>query len=220
MKTKSKTLILVLCVAALVAASIMGTLAYLTDRETAVNTFTVGKVSISLDEAKVNPDGTVADGAERVTENEYHLIPGQSYVKDPTVTVKAESEASYIRMMVTIHNASAVNEITGNDPGSLLSGWDSTNWTLTGDPITDTDANTVTYEYRYYQIVDAFESDEDIVLPPLFTTMTVPGTVTGEQLQELYDGGFKITVQGHAIQSATFADADEAWEAFQTQNGE
>ena len=104
MKTGNKILLWCLCIVAVVVISVTGTLAYLTDRDSAVNTFTVGQVDITLDEAKVNTDGTPVKGAERVQENEYHLIPGQTYTKDPMITVKAGSAKSYVRMMVTLNN--------------------------------------------------------------------------------------------------------------------
>ena len=88
MKTKSKALLLSLCAVLLVVASVMGTMAYLTSTATVTNTFTVGDaVTITLDEAKVNPDGTPVTGAARVTENGYKLMPGHEYTKDPTVHV-------------------------------------------------------------------------------------------------------------------------------------
>ena len=74
MKTKSKALLLTLCAVLLVAASVMGTMAYLTSNDTVTNTFTVGKVAIKLDEANVGTDGKVID-ATRVKANEYKLLP-------------------------------------------------------------------------------------------------------------------------------------------------
>ena len=105
MKARNKALLLVLCAVALVASSILGTLAYLTSRDTVTNTFTVGSVHIALDEAKVNEDGTyVTDHDNRVKENKYHLLPGHTYYKDPTVTVQEGSEDAYVRMIVRVEN--------------------------------------------------------------------------------------------------------------------
>ena len=59
MKTRSKALVLTLCAVLLVVATVMGTMAYLTSTDTVTNTFTVGKVAITLDEAKVNTDQLV-----------------------------------------------------------------------------------------------------------------------------------------------------------------
>lgn len=112
-KTKTKALLMSLCAVLLVAASVLGTMAYLTDSKEVNNTFTVGNVSIKLDEAKVddmgnlvkNQDGTLAD---RVTQNAYKLLPGHEYVKDPTVTVLTPSVESYVRMKVTFNNADKI----------------------------------------------------------------------------------------------------------------
>ncbi|MCI6842153.1 MAG: SipW-dependent-type signal peptide-containing protein, partial [Clostridiales bacterium] len=57
MKARNKILLLALCMAALIAVSVLGTMAYLTSTDTVTNTFTVGKVAITLDEAKVNTAG-------------------------------------------------------------------------------------------------------------------------------------------------------------------
>lgn len=118
MKTARKAILLVLCVVLLVVSSVLGTLAYLTANDTVTNTFTVGKVALKLDEAKVNEmgdplllDGTKAEKREdavRWEPNEqdlaqvYHLLPNHSYTKDPTVTVLKDSDDSYVRMIVKI----------------------------------------------------------------------------------------------------------------------
>ena len=136
MKTKSKALLLTLCAALLVAASVLGTMAYLTDTDTVTNTFTVGKVDIKLDEAKVNTDGTPIEGAARVTGNEYHLLPGHTYTKDPTVTVLAGSESSYIKMTVTFSKANELDAIftpNGATLTSIFNGYDAANWTYKGN---------------------------------------------------------------------------------------
>ena len=49
--------------------------------------------------------------APRVTANSYKLMPGTTYTMDPTVTVKAGSEESYVRMKVTFNNAAALMEM-------------------------------------------------------------------------------------------------------------
>ena len=112
-KTKTKALLMSLCAVLLVAASVLGTMAYLTDSKDVKNTFTVGNVAIKLDEAKVdemgnlvkNQDGTLA---ERVPGNAYKLLPNHTYVKDPTVTVLKPSVESYVRMKVTFNKASQI----------------------------------------------------------------------------------------------------------------
>lgn len=122
MKKAKKALLLILCAILLVVGSVMGTLAYLQVQTKEVkNTFTVGKVSLGdvdangiatngLDEADVDEYGQVlyktnVDGvydtigterAPRVLENTYKLIPGHTYVKDPTIHIAAGSEECWL----------------------------------------------------------------------------------------------------------------------------
>lgn len=226
-----KKILAMLCIVALSLVSVVGTVAYLTDRSSVANTFTVGNVDINLDEADVNEagirldkdgnpmeEGSTATPADRVIENQYHLIPGQTYVKDPTMTVLAGSEESYVRMIVTINKAAELKAIFGENflPQDYVNGtWDASIWT----PVSmteDTTENVLKLEFRYHETVSTMEPKEDKVLEPLFENFTLPGDkVNGEQLATLT--GFKIMVEGHAIQAATFADANEAWAAFDKQ---
>ena len=245
MKTKSKALLLTLCAVLLIAASVLGTMAYLTSTDTVTNTFTVGKVEIKLDEAKVNADGIPVEGADRVTANSYKLMPGTTYTKDPTVTVKAGSEESYVRMKVTFNNATKIialctdPEFAGDGPTGVENAFplirmvkfvetNATKWDgIIPDNMVDTedmlaDAKYFAYDetadtltYYFYYTDTVGAPDGDVVLPVLFDTIKVPEWVTGEQLKALND--FRITVVAEAIQAGSFANADKAWEAFAPQ---
>ena len=107
-RNRIKPLLTLCCALLLVAAGVFGTLAYLTGTDTVNNTFTVGNVKITLDEARGTTEGTPVEGADRVKANEYHLLPGHTYTKDPTVTVEEGSDLSYVRMKVTFNNAKAI----------------------------------------------------------------------------------------------------------------
>lgn len=247
-KTKTKALLMSLCAVLLVAASVLGTMAYLTDTQKVENTFTVGNVSIKLDEAKVddmgnlvkNQDGTLVN---RVTENDYKLLPGHTYVKDPTVTVLTPSVASYVRMKVTFNNADKIialctdpkyaDEVTGVENAYPLirmvkfveanaAKWDG----IIPDNMVDTEDmlanskyfvkgtdNTLTYYFYYNGTVAA--RDGNVVLPTLFDSIKVPTWVTGDQLAKLKD--FQINVVAEAIQADGFKNADAAWAAFAAQ---
>ncbi len=212
MKTRSKALLLTLCAVLLVAATIFGTMAYLTSTDTVTNTFTVGKVNIKLDEAKANPDGTLVEGAERVKANSYKLLPGHTYNKDPMVTVLGGSESSYVKMTVTFSKANELDAIFAPDGADMLkifNGYDATKWTYKGNTKDET-ANTRTYEFWYKEAVGA--PDGDVALDALFDSITVPGTITGAQLATI--AGMTITVNAYAIQADGFADAAAAWAAF------
>lgn len=212
MKVRNKILLLALCMAALIAVSVLGTMAYLTSTDEVTNTFTVGKVAIKLDEAKVNTDGSLVENAARVKENEYKLLPGHTYNKDPMVTVLGGSEPSYVKMTVTFSKANELDAIfapTGADLTSIFNGYDAANWISKGNT-KDATANTRTYEFWYKEAVDATAAD--VALDALFDSITVPGTITGEQLATIE--GMTITVNAYAIQADGFADAAAAWTAF------
>lgn len=212
MKTRSKALILTLCAVLLVAASMLGTMAYLTSTDEVENTFTVGQVKIELDEAKANTDGSLVAGAARVKANSYKLLPGHTYNKDPMVTVLKDSEASYIKMTVTFSNAKELDAIfapNGADMTKIFNGYNSTNWIYKGNTKNAT-ANTRTYEFWYKETVDA--PNGNVALDALFDSITVPGTITNEQLETIE--GMTITVNAYAIQADGFANAEAAWAAF------
>ena len=209
---KFKALLVVACALLLVAASVFGTMAYLTSTDEVKNTFTVGKVSIKLDEAKANPDGSLVANADRVKANEYKLLPGHTYNKDPMVTVLSGSEPSYVKMTVTFSKANEMDAIfapTGADLTSIFKGYNAANWIAKGNT-KDATANTRTYEFWYKEAVGALTAD--VALDALFDSITVPGTITGEQLATIE--GMTITVNAYAIQADGFADADAAWAAF------
>ena len=212
MKTKSKALLLTLCAVLLVTASVLGTMAYLTSQDTVTNTFSVGSVAIKLDEAKANTDGTLVEDADRVKANSYKLLPGHTYNKDPMVTVLKGSEDSYIKMTVTFSKASELDAIfapTGADLTRIFNGYNSANWIYKGNTKDETE-NTRTYEFWYKETVGA--PTADVALDALFDSITVPGTITNEQLATIE--GMTITVNAYAIQADGFANAKAAWAAF------
>lgn len=212
MKKTTKAAALFSSAVLLVTGSVLGTLAYLTDTESAVNTFTVGKVAITVDETNIE------GGTERVTENEYKLVPGTEYIKDPMMTVLKNSEEAYVRMILTVTNADEFETLAGKDILSYLGGMDDTKWILNGNPVEDTANDTISYEYRYFETVSA--GTEDVALAPLFTTLTIPETFEGGEALETLAETFRIEVTGHAIQAAGFdtgnyeTDANAAWTAF------
>lgn len=109
MKTRNKALLTMVCAVLLVVASVLGTMAYLTSIAEVENTFTVGSVTISMDETDVDNS---TDGKDRDTENNYHLLPGHEYTKDPIIHVASTSEECYL--FVTVSNEIAAIEATGD----------------------------------------------------------------------------------------------------------
>lgn len=224
MKTKSKALLLTLCAVLLVAASVLGTMAYLTSTASVENTFTVGSVKITLDEAQVTPDGKPVEGAARVAENSYKLLPGHTYTKDPTIHVDAASEDCFIRAKVTLTNASEwiaiATKYADNKVENIIKGTNDNIWWVS-QPAVDEKKNTVTYTFVYKNENHTDElgkriwtstDSKDLVL---FNEIVIPGGLTNEELKGV--GTSKITVVAEAIQADGFDTEAAAWAAFNAQ---
>ena len=95
-----------MAVVMLFGAAVGGTIAWLTaDSNEVNNTFTVGDINITLDETDIeNPTGP------RNTENEYKMVPGKKYMKDPIVHVEAGSEPCYVFVRLTEKNNAYGND--------------------------------------------------------------------------------------------------------------
>lgn len=110
---KKKILAITLCVAMLAIALVSGTMAYFTDTHAQTNTFTMGKVDIELTEPNYVP---AEDGKLKV-------FPGQSYDKDPTITVAADSEDCYLVATVTITKRANLYALYADDTTGVKQPW-------------------------------------------------------------------------------------------------
>ena len=194
---KNKKLVTVVsamfCAVVLVAGSIAGTIAYLTSKDSITNTFTIGNIQITLDEAKVTVYGA-QDGDTRVKANEYKLIPGHEYKKDPTVTVKAGSEKCYLFVKVD-NGISAIEDDSNTIANQITTG---NGWTLLQAGV-------------YYKVVDTSDADQKITVFSNFT-------IADDANVSTY-AGKTIVVTAYAIQYDGFADADAAWAAGEAATG-
>lgn len=201
MRTKTKALVLALCAVLLVVTTVFVTMAFLTSEDSVQNTFTVGKVEITLDEAKVDSYGNEIANAERVKENEYKLIPSHTYVKDPTIHVDSNSEDCYLFVKIQ------------NDLGSdgVINGIANNGWVLV-EGTQDV--------YCYYGVTDGeTNSTKQIVKPgkdkKVFDTFTF-----GEKANpDNYDTATKnaeIIVTAYAIQADGLSEKTpaEIWALF------
>lgn len=187
MRTKTKALALALCAVLLVVTTVFVTMAFLTSKDTVTNTFTVGKVTITLDEADVNNDGTyVSNKDARVDANEYKLIPGHTYIKDPTIHVADDSEECWL--FVKVENGLANAEAEGAT--SIESQMAAKGWAK----VEGTDV----YAYATKQAAGA-----DVVV---FDNFKIAGTTDVSKYEKA-----EIVVTAYAIQADGFATAAAAW---------
>lgn len=192
MKKAKKILTLVACAVLLVCISVGATIAYLTSSAEVTNTFTVGKVKITLDESDVYEFGAndIPEGKShgeknadvpRVTENQYKLFPGKTYDKDPIVHIADDSEDCWIYVKL-VNGIKGIQDATTIEQQMLDNGW----------VLMDTENNI----YAYPEIVTAGE-DIDV-----FATFKIKGDVLETVLANYANAHVKLTA--YAIQAAEF----------------
>lgn len=197
MKSKKKVFLTVLCAAALVVASVLGTMAFLTKTtQTVTNTFTAGNVDLTLDETVVNDDGTATTNpATRSPEgNGYKLIPGHKYTKDPIVHVTKDSEESWIFVKVT--NGISDIEAATNPIAAQITAND---WIQ----LKDKDGNDVTNVYYYKDKVAGGANGVDL---PVFGEFTIAGDATVGNYTDA-----TVKVMAYAVQADGFPSSADAW---------
>ena len=223
-----KTLTVILALVLVVALSVAGTMAYMTSTtEEVKNTFSVGNVGITLDEAKVDPKTgkAIDDGVTRSQGNDYRLYPGMTYDKDPTVHVDPESEDCYIRIFATVtcpdadtltklQNLIGRTHLEGAEgEEGIIRGYDASVWNRFGEPVVE--GNTVKYEFRYkYNAATdtGVWTKGDPVDLPLFKEIAIPSEWTGDDVALL--NGLNLDLIAEAIQAEGFENATAAWDHF------
>ena len=197
---KKKAIVAVVALVLVLCCAMEGTLAWLVDSTTEVkNTFTYGDINISLWEHELNEDGlTLSDdvftGAEQTG---FKMIPGNKIEKDPTVTVKADSEASWL--FVKIVESDNFDDFMTY---GVASGWTQLTVDAEGNAITD---------LIYYREVAATTADTDFAVLAN-DSVSVRDTVTKDMLK---DGVFvapTLSFTAYAVQrDANITTAAQAW---------
>lgn len=178
---KKKTFVMALALVLVFAVAVGGVVAWLTAKTDSVtNTFTVGDINITLTET---------------TGKIYKMVPGNDIAKDPTVTVKAGSEACYLFVKVEKSaNFDAFMEYTMADDWTQL-------------------PNVSGVFYREVSAKDATAGTSFSVLAG--NTVTVKKEVTKAQLEavavkDANQPTLKFTA--YAVQKDNVANATAAWE--------
>lgn len=183
MKNVKKAIALVLVLVLAMSIGVVGTLAYLQDSESVTNTFTIGKVDITLAETK----GTEVSGGRS-----FQMIPGQDIEKDPKVTVLKDSEACWL--FVKVEETNVTDYLTYSV--------DSTIWTeLTG------------YTGVYYKEITNKVTAENGESYNVLTNnkVTVKDTVTNAMMDTAAQTAPTLKFTAYAIQKAGFENATKAW---------
>lgn len=187
---KLKKAALLLCSAVLlVCISIGATVAYLTSQDSVTNTFTVGNVAITLDEALVHDDGTPIDPAARVKANTYKLLPGHLYTKDPTIHVDSKSEDCWL--FVKVENGIAA--IEDSTKKTIAAQMTEKGWTAVSGVANVFAYSSIAHANNNISVFDSF-------------------TISGDANVSNYANA-NITITAYAIQADGFSSAEAAWTA-------
>lgn len=208
---KKKILVACLCVALAVLTVAGTTLAYLTSQDKVTNTFTVGNVKMTMDEAKVNTDGTPVENANRVDSNDYILSPGHTYVKDPIVHMDAVSENCYV--FIKVENGLGVLEAaTSAEDG----GYKNIAAQITANGWKPLMNGTTAVAGVYYQEYTKNQTNRELEVFANFKIADNANTLKNANDQVIWDtitDANKITVNvtAYAIQKDGFTTAAAAW---------
>lgn len=210
-------IVAIVAAAAIAVSSALLTIAYLTSSAAVSNVFTIGNVYITMTETKVDADGKKFESGEQVDTNTYHLIPGKTYDKDPTITVNAGSVDSYLFVLVR-------NDIEGiADPAKksiaeqmAANGWAkytkaSTGWVYVyvgTNNVPTGDATALSSTLNVNTVNFPNIKSDTVTKYTLFKTFSI----APDAKVEAY-GAAKITLTAVAIQKEGFANVDTAWAA-------
>ena len=180
----SRAFIALLALVLVIGCVAGGTVAWLVAKtETVTNTFTYGKIDITLTET---------------TGTSYKIIPGTDITKNPKVTVKGGSEACWL--FVKVEEVGAISTIT-TDPVhyAIDTGW---------AQLKDKDGKDVSGVY--YRLVDAVDNDTAFnVLKD--NKIIVSGELTKETINGYAVQQPTLTFTAYAVQKENITTAADAW---------
>ncbi len=178
----TKALVALLALVLVIGCSLGGTLAWLVDKtNTVTNTFTVGDINITLSET---------------TGNDYMILPGVNILKDPKVTVEANSEACWLFVQVKEDNWPVFNGVRKADY-QPADGW---------KPLDEENHPGV-----YYRDVDAATAEKGVAYGVLLNNeVTVSDTLTKAEINGITTKP-QLTITAYAVQKEGVATVEQAW---------
>ena len=225
-KRKLFTLAMAVCMIAILAVG--GTLAYFTAEDDLTNVFTAGKVSLKLDEQKVeqnrNGDYVSAGSGREEDKQTYDLHPGITVLKDPTIHVDVEGMSAYVAAKITVTGKGLETLLDGKGNyldityNNIVSGGYASEKSSSGytnyhglDYVYNT-TSCILYQdaskaeqgewiiYMFFK--NPVTEDKDLVL---FDQIKIPETYGNDEMAIL--NKMEIKVEAFATQTDTFSDA-------------
>jgi len=199
----------VLAFAMIAVMMIGGISAYFTDGDTATNTFTVGKISLDLQEPNWDEDK-----AKDIT-------PNQTIKKDPQILNDGiNDEFVFLEVIVPYENVIVANEDGTRKPAAdtelyyytVNNGWAEI------ATIKDAATKTVTHLYVYGTADKCMALKKDVTTPTLFDTVTFVNLVEDQGLEE---ATLDIVINAYGIQTTDVnggtVDPDMIWDVIDNQ---
>ena len=195
MKKGTKVFVAALALVLVFGAVVGGTLAWLqSTSKTITNTFTVGNVSIALNESGL---------AEDETEKDFKMIPGNKIAKDPQITVNSGSEACWLFVEVT----------ESDNLGTYIDYDIADGWTELSAGVYYREVADLTADEAEDVIINVLASDDTMVddtKPYANGYVTVKGTVTAADMTAAESDAPELTFTAYAVQKANVASAADA----------
>lgn len=194
--SKKKVFALALSVCVVVLSIASSSIAYFTDTAKYTNTFTSGKVDITL-----TVNGDVIETAKAY--NDADVYPGQEIDKLTSINNKADSKSAYIGAIITVQ--APENFLNDTSVKALFKGISDTDRTITVGKATAGGVDTFSIYVVYTNAVAAGNSVQ------VFSDIVIPSAWNTTEMSKFTDVSFDVI--GYAVQVDGFADADTALEA-------
>lgn len=167
-KSTKKIIIVALAVLMLAAAAVAGTMAWLYDKgQDSEYTWTVGKVYITFVDA----------------DQQFHIVPGRTDTKSPTVKVHSNSEDCFVFVKVTENKGDLTSDFSDYITYAIADGW---------TKLEDESLSLATGETVYYKRVAKSTSQTSLqVLKD--NQVSYPNTITNAMLQPAQDVAYSAT---------------------------
>ena len=194
---KKKNLDKIVVAGALVGCMTIGAIsAYFTDADTATNTFTVGKVSIDLQEPGWVPPSDIT--------------PEQEFAKDPKIMNDGINDAFvFAEVIVPYANVVTANEDGTKNPAAdteLFSYDLKDGWVEVGTPEKDETTKTVTHLYAYGTESAMTALAKDTETPSVFDYVKFANLVEDQSFEGTE---LDVVVNAYAIQTANINDSKD-----------
>lgn len=194
--SKKKIFALALSVCVVVLSIASSSIAYFTDTAKYTNTFTSGKVDITL-----TVNGEVIDTSKAYSDAD--VYPGQEIDKLTSINNKADSKSAFIGAIITVK--APENFLNDTSVKALFKELSDADRTITVGKTTAGGVDTFSIYVVYTDAVAAGNSVQ------VFSDIVIPSTWNTTEMSKFTNVSFDVI--GYAVQVDGFADADTALQA-------